>query len=58
MNTKNTNIFDVKNYNTVLSEKTDNVLMKFKELINEYLFHITENIIIQTDSYFQIFMFR
>jgi hypothetical protein len=58
MNAKNTNIFDVKNYNTVLSEKTDNVLMKFKELINEYLFHITENIIIQNKEYYLFILLR
>ena len=55
---KNTNIFDVKNYNTVLSDKTDNILIKFKELINEYLFHITENIIIQNKEYYLFILLR
>ena len=55
---KNTNIFDVKNYNNILEVKTEYVLIKFKELINEYLFHITENIIVQNREYYFFILLR
>ncbi len=44
---KKTNIFEVKNYNKSLRVSEEVVMCKFCELVNEYLFHITENIIIQ-----------
>jgi hypothetical protein len=55
---KNTNIFEVKNYNAKLSVKTEHVLIKFKELINEYLYHLTENIIIQNKEYYLFILLR
>tara|TARA_B110000858_G_scaffold19617_1_gene19691 strand:+ start:37 stop:870 length:834 start_codon:yes stop_codon:yes gene_type:complete len=55
---KKTNIFEVKNYNKTLTIPNDIILSKFCELINEYLFHITENIIIQNRQYYIFILLR
>ena len=55
---KKTNIFEVKNYNKTLTISNDIILSKFCELINEYLFHITENIIIQNRQYYIFILLR
>ena len=55
---KTTNIFETKNYNKSLNVNTKNVLQKFCALINEYLFHITENIIIQNHEYYIFIVLR
>ena len=49
---KNTNLFDIKNYNKNLLEQEDIITSKFCELITEYIFHLCENIIIQNQEYF------
>ena len=49
---KKTNIFEVKNYNKSLLVSEEDIMSKFCELVNEYLFHITENIIIQDRNYY------
>ena len=53
-----TNIFEIKNYNKTLTISNDIILSKFCELINEYLFHITENIIIQNRQYYIFILLR
>jgi hypothetical protein len=53
-----TNIFEIKNYNKTLTIPNDIILSKFCELINEYLFHITENIIIQNRQYYIFILLR
>ena len=50
-NTKN-NIFNIDNYNKKLQLNTDIIIHMYKEIINEYLFHAIENIIIQDQKYF------
>ena len=55
---KKTNIFEIKNYNKTLTISNDIILSKFCELINEYLFHITENIIIQNRQYYIFILLR
>lgn len=55
---KTTSIFETKNYNKSLNENTKEVLQKFCGLINEYLFHITENIIIQNHEYYIFIVLR
>jgi len=55
---KKTNIFEIKNYNKTLTNSNDVILIKFCELINEYLFHITENIIIQNREYYIFILLR
>ena len=50
---KTTNIFEVKNYNKLLKDNSRTVLHKFCELVNEYLFHITENIMMLTEAHHQ-----
>tara|TARA_B110001450_G_scaffold59951_1_gene56712 strand:+ start:454 stop:1287 length:834 start_codon:yes stop_codon:yes gene_type:complete len=55
---KKTNIFETKNYNKTLTNSNNVILSKFCELINEYLFHITENIIIQNREYYIFILIR
>jgi hypothetical protein len=55
---KKTKIFEIKNYNKTLTISNDIILSKFCELINEYLFHITENIIIQNRQYYIFILLR
>lgn len=55
---KNTNLFDIKNYNKNLSEQDDIITSKFCELITEYIFHLCENIIIQNQEYFIFILIR
>ena len=55
---KTTNIFEVKNYNKLLKDNSRTVLHKFCELVNEYLFHITENIMIQNTEYYIFVVLR
>lgn len=55
---KNTNLFDIKNYNKNLSEHDDIITSKFCELITEYIFHLCENIIIQNQEYFIFILIR
>jgi len=55
---KKIKIFDIKNYNKTLSVKTEHILIKFRELINGYLFHITENIIVQNIEYYLFILLR
>ena len=55
---KKTNIFEVKNYNKSLRVAEEVIMCKFCELINEYLFHITENIIIQDRNYYIFILLR
>ena len=57
-NNKKTNIFEVKNYNKSLTVIEEDVMSKFCELVNEYLFHITENIIIQDRNYYIFILLR
>ena len=55
---KKTNIFEIKNYNKTLTTSPSSILSKFCDLINEYLFHITENIIIQNREYYIFILLR
>ena len=49
---KKTCIFETKNYNKSLDSTEEVILHKYCELVNEYLFHITENIMIQNKEYY------
>ena len=52
-NKKNTNdIFNIENYNSALALDPDKIINGYKTIINEYLFHSIENIIIQNSVYF------
>ena len=55
---KNTSLFDIKNYNKEILTKDSKIAHKFCELINEYLFHMCENIIIQNHKYFIFILLR
>tara|TARA_B100001250_G_C19772722_1_gene777986 strand:+ start:626 stop:1459 length:834 start_codon:yes stop_codon:yes gene_type:complete len=55
---KNTNLFDIKNYNKKLLESEDIITSKYCELITEYIFHLCENIIIQNHEYFIFILIR
>jgi hypothetical protein len=55
---KSTNIFEIKNYNKRLDKDDKDVLQKFCSLVNEYLFHITENILIQNRDYYIFIVIR
>uniref|UniRef100_A0A6C0JBP3 Uncharacterized protein n=1 Tax=viral metagenome TaxID=1070528 RepID=A0A6C0JBP3_9ZZZZ len=55
---KKTNIFEIQNYNKTLTNSNGIILSKFCEVINEYLFHITENIIIQNREYYIFILLR
>lgn len=55
---KKTNIFETTNYNKTLTNLHSSVLIKFCDIINEYLFHITENIIIQNREYYIFILLR
>ncbi len=55
---KTTSIFETKNYNKSLNTNTKTILRKFCGLVNEYLFHITENIIIQNHEYYIFIVLR
>ena len=55
---KKTNIFETKNYNKSLDSTEEEILHKYCELVNEYLFHITENIMIQNREYYIFIILR
>ena len=55
---KSTNIFEIKNYNKTLNAKDKTITEKFCTLVNEYLFHITENIMIQNSDYYIFIVIR
>ena len=55
---KNTNLFDIKNYNKKLLVNDDIITSKFCQLITEYIFHLCENIIIQNQEYFIFILIR
>ena len=55
---KSTNIFEIKNYNKILNSKDNIITEKFCKLVNEYLFHITENIMIQNSDYYIFIVIR
>jgi hypothetical protein len=55
---KNTNLFDTKNYNKKIQVNEMLIASKYCELINEYLFHLCENIIIQNNEYFIFILLR
>ena len=55
---KRTNIFETKNYNKSLEPTEEQILHKYCELVNEYLFHITEHIIIQNREYYIFILLR
>ena len=55
---KNTNLFDIKNYNKKIKVNEMLITSKYCELINEYLFHLCENIIIQNNEYFIFILLR
>ena len=55
---KQTNIFETKNYNKSLNSTEEQILHKYCELVNEYLFHITEHIIIQNREYYIFILLR
>ena len=55
---KKTNIFEIKNYNKSLLTNEDEIMKKFCVLVNEYLFHITENIMIQNRDYYIFILLR
>jgi|TARA_X000000368_G_C22997796_1_gene697490 hypothetical protein len=55
---KKTNIYETKNYNKSLTANEHDILNSFCQLVNEYLFHITENIIIQNREYYIFIVLR
>tara|TARA_X000000368_G_C22941486_1_gene672368 strand:- start:20 stop:853 length:834 start_codon:yes stop_codon:yes gene_type:complete len=55
---KKTNIYEIKNYKKKLRSNTEDILTGFCGLVNEYLFHITENIIIQNREYYIFIVLR
>ena len=55
---KKTNIYETNNYNKSLTVNDANILNSFCQLVNEYLFHITENIIIQNREYYIFIVLR
>ena len=55
---KTTNIFEIKNYNKILNTKDKTITERYCTLVNEYLFHITENIMIQNNEYYIFIVFR
>jgi len=54
----NINLFDVKNYNKKLQENDAIITNKFCMLVNEYIFHLCENIIINNQDYFIFILLR
>ena len=44
---KNKSLFDIKNYNKKLNISDDVILKKFNEIINEYLLHLIDNIVLK-----------
>ncbi len=55
---KNSNLFDIKNYNKKLLSNEELITSKFCQLITEYIFHLCENIIIQNQEYFIFILLR
>ena len=55
---KNMNIFDVANYKSKLSENDKLIVQKYKEIVNEYLFHLGENLLIQNYQYYIFILIR
>jgi len=49
---KNNDLFNIENYNVSLSLEVDKIINRYKDIINEYLFHAVENIIIQNSLYY------
>ena len=54
----NTNLFNIKNYNKKLLENDTIITNKFCILVNEYMFHLCENIIINNQDYFIFILLR
>ena len=49
---KKMNIFDVANYKSDIFESDKLIIQKYKEIVNEYLFHLGENLLIQNYQYY------
>lgn len=54
----NNNILDSKNYKKNLDKTSIEIICKYCELINEYLFHAGENIVIQNQNYYIFVILR
>lgn len=54
----NNNILDIKNYKKKLDKTNIEIICKYCELINEYLYHAGENIIIQNQQYYIFVILR
>ena len=54
----NNNILDSKNYKKKLDKTNIEIICKYCELINEYLFHAGEHIIIQNQQYYIFVILR
>lgn len=54
----NNNILDTNNYKKKLDKTNIEIICKYCELINEYLFHAGENIIIQNQQYYIFVILR
>ena len=55
---KNKSLFDIKNYNKKLNISDDVILKKFNEIINEYLLHLIDNIVLTNNNYSNFILLR
>ena len=54
----NNNLLDTNNYKTKLDKTNIEIVCKYCELVNEYLFHAGENIILQNQQYYIFVLLR
>ena len=57
-NEKKISLFDIKNYNNKITFSEIEITTKFYEIVNEYIFHICDNIIIQNKAYYIFIILR
>ena len=55
---KKKSLYDIKNYKKKLDAADEIILKKFNEIINEYLLHLLDNIILKNMDYFNFILLR
>lgn len=55
---KKKSLYDIKNYKKKLDATDEIILKKFNEIINEYLLHLLDNIVLKNMDYFNFILLR